>query len=50
MHALIVDDSRRLVRARLRARARARVGNRVRVRVRGRLGDGELGDVHEGKT
>ena len=47
VHALIVDDARRLVRA--RARARARVGNRVRVRVKSRLGAGELRGIHDGE-
>ena len=49
VHALIVDDARRLARVRARARARARVGNRVRVRVSGRLGVGGLRGINEGE-
>ena len=49
VHALIVDDARRLVwvRARATARPRARVGNGVWVRVSGRLGVGYMGDIWE---
>ena len=49
VHALIVDDARRLVRVRAKAtaRPRARVGNGVSVRVSGRLGVGYMGDIWE---